>query len=97
MSSPEVQNTSNDVVANAIKKYENHPCIINIKRLLAQNEIFEFTSISRWEVWEEVNKLNSSKKTSGEISTDVAQLLSCYSLQHLAYFINKMFRKNELP
>ena len=32
----EAQNTSNDVVANAIKKYENHPCIIDIKRLLAR-------------------------------------------------------------
>ena len=33
VSSLEVQNTANDVVATAIKKYEHHPCIINIKRL----------------------------------------------------------------
>ena len=97
VSSLAVQNTSNDVVANAIKQYENHPCIINIKRQSDRNEIFEFTSISPLEVWEEVNKLDSSKKTSGEISTDVVELISGYSLQHLTYFINKMFTNNEFP
>ena len=46
VSSLEDQNTSNNIVANAIKKYENHPCIINIKRQSARNKIFEFTSIN---------------------------------------------------
>ena len=99
VSSLEVQNTSNDVVANAIKKCENHPCIINIKRQTVRNEIFQFKSrpINPLEVWEEVNKLDSSKKTSGEISTDVVKLISGYSLQHLTYFINKIFSNNEFP
>ena len=64
---------------------------------LASNELFEFKSVSPLEVWEEINKLDKSKKTSSEISTDVVKLISWCSLEHITYFINKMFSSNEFP
>ena len=97
VSSLEAPNASNDFVADAIKKYENHPCITKIKQHLTGNEVFEFKSVSPLEVWEEINKLDKSKKTSGEISTDVVKLISGCSLEHITYFINKMFSSNEFP
>ena len=63
---------SNDVVADAkYEKYDNHPCITEIKRHMTGNEVFEFLSVSPVEVWEEINELDRSKKTSSEISTDI--------------------------
>ena len=46
----QVPNASNDVVADAIKKYENHPCITEIKRHMTGNELFAFKSVSPVEV-----------------------------------------------
>ena len=97
VSSLQVPNASNDVVADAIKKHENHQCITEIKRHMTRNEIFEFKSISPVEVWEEINKLDRSQKTSGEISTDIVKPISGCSLEHITYFINKMLSSNEFP
>ena len=84
-------------MADAIKKYENHPCITKIKQHMIGNEVFEFENVSPLEVLEEINKLDKSKKTSGEISTDIVKLISGCSLEHITYFINKMFPNNEFP
>ena len=62
MSSLQVPNASNDVVADAIKIYENHPCITEIKRHMTGNEVVEFKSVSPVEFWEEINNLERSKR-----------------------------------
>ena len=62
VSSLEVPNASNYAVADAIKKYESHPCVTEIKRHMTGNEVLEFTSVSPLEVWEEINKLDKSKR-----------------------------------
>ena len=68
-----------------------------MKQHLTGNEVFEFKSVSPLEVWEEINKLDKSKKTSSEISSDVVKLISGFSLEHITYFINKMFSSNKFP
>ena len=40
VSSLEAPNASNDIVADVIKKYENHPCITKIKQHMTGNEVF---------------------------------------------------------
>ena len=78
-----------------IKKLENHRSIINITRHMTGKKVFEFTSVSPLEAEEEINTLDSSKKTSGQVSTDVVKLISGCSLENITYFINKIFSVNE--
>ena len=92
----EVPNASNDGSGRCDQKYK-HLCITEIKRHVNGNEEFEFNSASPLEVWVEINKSDKSKKTSGEISTDIVKLISGCSLKHITYFINRMFLSYEFP
>ena len=43
-----------DPILNAIKKYDNHPSVVLIRNIVANNESFEFHPVSPNDVWNEI-------------------------------------------
>ena len=50
-----------DPVQKALKKFENHPSIIEIKKNIQVNSIFSFSEISKEDVMTEISELDSKK------------------------------------
>ena len=48
-------------------------------------------------LWNEINQLNHSKKTNGELSTDIVKSLANNFVGYFAFFVNKMFANNTFP
>ena len=82
---------SHDAVLNAANKYKNHPSISKIKKTIKSGETFVFQPVSSVEVRNEIDQLNSSKKTSGELSTDVVKSIADNCLEYMTYYIKQMF------
>ena len=80
-----------------MRKYENHPSIARIEINIRTEEIFEFQPVSSLEVWNEINQLNLSKKTSGDLSTDIVKSISGSYLEYFTYFVNQVFADCTLP
>ena len=49
------------------------------------------------EVRNEIDRLNSSKKTSGELSTDVVKSTADNCLEDITYYINQMYANSTFP
>ena len=69
---------------------------MNITRHMTGKKVLEFTRVSPLEAGEEINTLDSSKKTSGQVSTDVVKLISGCSLKRITYFINQIFSEKQI-
>ena len=82
--------STTDHVLHSIKKYRNHPSIIGIKENVGAVDKFEFNFVAPIDVWNEIKQLNSSKKSSGEIPTDILKLLSGLCIDQITFYINKM-------
>ena len=63
---------TDDIIAKAIHKYENHPSIITIKYNIGEivNK-FEFEHILPGYVYEKIKQLDASKSSSGKIPTKI--------------------------
>ena len=57
-----------DPVLSAIEKFSNHPSIVTIKNRENVTGFFEFRDVNYADVFHEILRLDSSKKTSGNIS-----------------------------
>ena len=89
--------STTDHVLHSNKKYRNHPSIVRIKENVGVVDKFEFNLVAPTDVWNEINQLNSSKKSSGEIPTDILQLLSGLCIDQITFYISKMFECSEFP
>ena len=49
------------------------------------------------EVWNEINQLNRSKKTNGELSTDIIKSLANNCVEYFTFFVNQMFANSTFP
>ena len=86
-----------DPVLNAIKKYDNHPSVVLIRNNVVNDKAFEFYSVSPDDVWNKIDKLDNSKKTSGCISVDTLKLISDICHIEITNYFNKMLITNEFP
>ena len=84
-----------DRVLHSIQKYRNHPSIVRIKENVGVVDKFEFNFVAPIDVWNEINQLNSSKKSSEEIPADILKLLSGLCIDLITFYINKMFECSE--
>ena len=85
-----------DPIINAVEKYKTHPSILTIKDR-KRDLTFEFSRIDPNLVLNEINKLNSAKKTSGPVPVDKLKdaAESCY--KEISYHINNAIEKNTFP
>ena len=89
--------STTDRVLHSIQKYRNHPSIIRIKENIGVVDKFEFNFFAPIDVWNEINQLNGSKKSSGEILKDILKLLLGMCIDQITLYINKMFEYSEFP
>ena len=77
---------SHDAVMNAVNKFKNHHSTTKIKKTIKSGEIFVFQPVRSVEVRNELDQLNSSKKTSGKLSTDVVKSIADNCLEYITYY-----------
>ena len=85
-----------DPIIDAVEKYKTHPSIVMIKEK-TRGQTFDFSHINPSLALHEINKLNSTKKTSGPVPVDKLKLVaeSCY--QEISFHINDAIDQNIFP
>ena len=92
--------THEDPVLQAINKYQHHPSIQMVKQNvvhLAEEDIFVFSHFNPVSVWNEINQLNNTKKTSGEVSISSLKMVSDIYYQEITRHMNKSIESCEFP
>ena len=80
--------SSNDPVTCAIEKFKDHPSILSIEGRFETENAFEFSHVTVEEVYEEITRLDSSKKTSGDIPIKVLKDVATVSAPALTHCFN---------
>ena len=88
---------SDDPLVNAIRKYENRPCIIKIKSSVETTQLFDFNFVSSDDISKIINSMDSTKKTSGAIPIKIVKLENKKVRKDLANCINECIRENKFP
>ena len=86
----------NSVMA-AIERYKTHPSIVRIKQLVESNHQFSFCKIGITEVWDEINRLDSTKSVSGNIPTKTLKLSSALCFSEVTNIANSMIENCTFP
>ena len=84
---------SDDPLVNAIRKYENRPCIIKIKSSVEITQLFDFNFVSSGDISKIINSMDSTKKTNGAIPIKIVKLEYKKVRKDLANCINECKRK----
>ena len=84
-------------VLDAINKFRSHPSIMRIKSTLVENYSFKFRKVSPIEVHNMIQKLDNSKKTSGQISNKILKISSSIISPIIASLINTSFNSGIFP
>ena len=90
-------NLSDDPLANAIRKYENHPSIIKIKSSVETTQLFDFSFVSSDDISKIINSLDPTKKANGAIPTKIVKLANKQICKDLANCINECIKQNKFP
>ena len=88
---------SDDPLANAIRKYENHPSIIKIKSSVETTQLFDFNFVSSDDISKIINSLDPTKKTSDAIPTKIVKLANKQICKDLVNCINECIKQNKFP
>ena len=86
-----------DLLVNAIRKYENHPSIIKIKSSVETTQLFDFNFVSSDDISKIINSMDSTKKTSGAIPIKIVKLANKKICKDLANCINECIKQNKFP
>ena len=86
----------NSVMA-AIERYKTHPSIVRIKQLVESNHQFSFCKIGITEVWDEINRLDSTKSVNGNIPTKTLKLSSALCFSEVTNIANSMIENCTFP
>ena len=86
-----------DPVLTVVSKYQNHPSVLEIKSKTSIQDKFSFTAVSENEVQKLVLKLDSKKKTSGNIPIKVLKTCAPICVETIARCVNTAFRNCEFP
>ena len=71
--------------------------LINSDHQMKLNKTFSFQPVSSLEVRNEIDQLNRSKKTNGELSTDIVKSIADNCLEYITYYANHMFASSIFP
>ena len=82
---------------NAIRKYENHPSIINFKSSVETTKLLDFNFVNSDDISEIINSLDPTKKTSGAIPTKTVKLENKQIFNDLSNSINECIKQNKSP
>ena len=88
---------SDDLLVNAIRKYENHPSIIKIKSSVQTTQLFDFNFAGSDDISKIINSMDSTKKTSGAIPIKKVKLANKKNCKDLANCINECIKQNKFP
>ena len=80
-----------------MNKYKYHHSTTKIRKTIKSGETFVFQPVSLVEVRNDIDQLNNSKKTSGELLTDVVKSIADNYLEYMTYYINQMFANSTFP
>ena len=92
--------THEDPVLQSINKYQHHPSIQMIKQYvghLTEEDKFEFSHINPLSVWNEINQLTNTKKTSGEVEISSLKIVSDLCYQEITHHMNKSIESCKFP
>ena len=65
------------------EQIQNHSSTTKIKKTIKSGETFIFQPVSSVEVWNEIDQLHRSKKTNGELSSDVVKSIADNCLEYI--------------
>ena len=88
---------SDDLLVNAIRKYENHPSIIKIKSSVETTQLFDFNFVNSDDISKITNSLDPTKKTSGAIPTKIVKLENKQICKDMTNYINECIKQNKFP
>ena len=89
--------SSDDLLVNTIRKYENHPSIIKIKSSVERTQLFDFNFVSSDDISKIINLLDPTKRTSGAIPAKIVKLVNKQICKDLANCINECIKQNKFP
>ena len=81
----------------AVLRYSENPSIIRIKERFNETNKFAFQAFECSEVWDEINHLNATKTTSGDIPTQIIEMTSDLSFNKVASIANSMVQSCTFP
>ena len=84
-------------VVDAIKKFRLHPSIIKIGQMIPESNTFEFRPFEPREVWDEINRLDTTKKTSGDLPTQILKSTSDLAFSAVTKLANEMVQQHMFP
>ena len=84
-------------VIDAIKKFRLHQSIAKIRQINKESDTFEFRPIEPAEVWDEINRLDTTKKTSWDVPTHILKLTSDLSFSAVTKLANEMVQQSTFP
>ena len=88
---------SDEPLAHAIRKHENHPSIIKIKSSVQKAQFSDFNFVNRDYISKIINLLDPTKKTSGAIPTKTVKLVNKQICTDLPNSINDCIKKKKFP
>ena len=80
---------------NAIRKYENHLCIIKIKSPVEATQSFDFNFVSSDDISKIINSMDPTKKASGAIPIKIVKLANKQFCKNLVNCINECIKQNK--
>ena len=83
--------------ANATRKHEMHPSTLKIKSVFKSIKLFNFSFVNNDNISKIITSLDSTKKTSGVIPTEIVNLVNKEICKDLAHRINESIKKNQFP
>ena len=86
-----------DLLVNAIRKYENHPSIIKIKSSVETTQLFNLNFVNSDDISKIINSLDPTKKTSGVIPTKIVKIANKQICKDLENCINECIKQNKFP
>ena len=93
----EVMEPFSHPVADFIMKSRLHPSIVKIRQMTRENATFEFRPFEPAEVWDENNRWDMTKKTSGGVPSHTLKSISDLSFSAVAKLPNDMVQQCTFP
>ena len=84
-------------VFEAIQKFRSHPSVIKVRQMVDENAVFQFHHFEPAEVWDKINRLDASKKTSGDLPVHILKLTSDLSFGAVTKLANEMVEQCIFP
>ena len=88
---------SDDVLLNAIRKYENHSSRVKIKSSVETTQLCDLNFVNSDDISKIKNSLDPTKTTSGAIPNKIVKLANKQICKDLANCINECIKQTRFP